>query len=64
MAFLWKLWSDRRGQDLIEYALLIAFAATSAGVLMPSVSGQIGTIFSKVGSVVQLAAGGHPTDSD
>ena len=51
-----EFWSDTRGQDLIEYALMAGFVAVAAGAVMPSVSTSISTIFSKMGSV--LVAGG------
>jgi pilus assembly protein Flp/PilA len=51
-----KFWRDRKGQDLIEYALMVGFVAVAAGAVMPSISGSISTIFSKMGSV--LTAGG------
>jgi pilus assembly protein Flp/PilA len=52
-----QIWRDSRGQDLIEYALMAGFVAVSAGALMPSISGSISTVFSKVGSVMSGAAG-------
>jgi pilus assembly protein Flp/PilA len=51
-----QIWRDNRGQDLIEYALMAGFVAVSAGALMPSISGSISTVFSKVGSVMTGAA--------
>jgi pilus assembly protein Flp/PilA len=55
---LWKaqLWKDRRGQDLIEYALMAGFVAVSAGALMPTVTTNISKIFSKVSSAMSAAA--------
>ena len=53
-----NLRQDMKGQDLIEYALMAGFVAVAAGALMPSVSGSISTVFSKIGSVMTLAAGG------
>jgi Flp pilus assembly pilin Flp len=42
-------WSDRRGQDMIEYALLAAaLAIVVAGFLPPVLMPSISTIFSKV----------------
>ena len=32
------LWSDAKGQDLIEYALLAGFVAVAAGAIMPNVA--------------------------
>ena len=46
---------DRKGQDLVEFALLCGFVAVAAGAIMPFVSTSISTIFSKVASVVNLA---------
>ena len=51
-----KLWKDRRGQDLIEYALMAGFVAVAAGAVMPNVASSISTIFSKVASVMSVAA--------
>lgn len=53
-----NLKQDVNGQDLIEYALMAGFVAVAAGALMPSVSTSISTVFSKIGSVMALAAGG------
>ena len=51
-----RLAKDRRGQDLIEYALMAGFVAVAAGAIMPSVSTSISTIFSSVASVMAVAA--------
>jgi len=51
-----RIWKDRRGQDLIEYALMAGFVAVAAGAIMPGISGSISTIFSRVGSVMTRAA--------
>jgi pilus assembly protein Flp/PilA len=51
-----RVWKDTRGQDLIEYALMAGFVAVAAGAVMPSVAGSINTIFSKVSSVMAVAA--------
>ena len=55
---LWKvrIWTDTRGQDLIEYALMAGFVAVAAGAIMPGVASSISTIFSKVASVMSSAA--------
>lgn len=55
------VWRDTRGQDLVEYALMAGFVAVVAGALMPSVSNNISTIFSKVASVMSSAA--YPSGS-
>jgi len=56
---IWKLriWKDKRGQDLIEYALMAGFVAVAAGAIMPSVASNISVIFSKISSVLIGAAG-------
>jgi len=51
-----KLWNDNRGQDLIEYALMAGFVAVAAGAIMPGVAENINIVFSKVNSVMILAA--------
>lgn len=50
------IWRDRRGQDLIEYALMAGFVAVSAGAVMPGVASSISTIFSSISSVMTTAA--------
>ena len=51
-----QVWKDKRGQDLIEYALMAGFVAVAAGAIMPGVASSISTIFSKIASVMTLAA--------
>ena len=51
-----RVWRDALGQDLIEYALMAGFVAVAAGAIMPSVANSISTIFSKVTSVMGVAA--------
>jgi Flp pilus assembly pilin Flp len=52
LVLLVQAWRDRRGQDLIEYALMAGFIAVAAGAVMPAVSSSISTIFSQVSSVM------------
>ncbi len=58
MKLIWaiRLWKDKRGQDLIEYALMAGFVAVAAGAVMPQVASSISTIFSKVNSLMSAAA--------
>jgi pilus assembly protein Flp/PilA len=56
LIFLARTWRDRRGQDLIEYALMAGFVAVAAGAIMPGVSSSISSIFSEVSSVMANAA--------
>ncbi len=50
------MWNNRRGQDLIEYALMAGFVAVAAGAVMPSVASSISTIFSQISSVLAAAS--------
>jgi Flp pilus assembly pilin Flp len=54
--FVCRLNRNVRGQDLIEYALMAGFIAVAAGAVMPNVGSSISTVFSKVASVVAVAA--------
>jgi len=54
--YIVRIWFDRAGQDLIEYALMAGFVAVAAGAIMPTVSSSISRIFSKVSSVMTAAA--------
>ena len=47
-----RLWSDTKGQDLIEYALIAGFIAVAAGAVMPGVTTSIKSLFSKIGRVL------------
>jgi pilus assembly protein Flp/PilA len=51
-----RLWRNTRGQDILEYALIAAFITVAAAAVTPNVAVSISTIFSKVVSVVLLAA--------
>lgn len=51
-----RIWRDTRGQDLIEYALMAGFVAVAAGAVMPGISTQISTIFSKIESLLTTAS--------
>ena len=51
-----RIWKDRRGQDLIEYALMAGFVAVAAGAIMPGVATSISTIFSQIASVMSNAS--------
>ena len=58
--WLWTLWSQDNGQDLIEYTLLVAFVVfITAGVV--SIGGQsIAGITSKSNSQISAANAGVP----
>ena len=50
-----KFRSDSRGQDLIEYALMLGFLAVAAGAVLPGAASSISALFSQVGSVLKTA---------
>ena len=47
---------DTKGQDLIEYALMVGFVAVAAGAIMPGVGSSINVIFSKINSIMVVAS--------
>lgn len=50
--WLKNLWINKRGQDMIEYALLAAtLVVVVAGFLPPSLMPSVSTIFSKITSI-------------
>ena len=51
-----QIWRDKKGQDLIEYALMAGFVAVAAGAIMPGVAVSIQTIFTRVNSIMAAAA--------
>ncbi len=54
---LWnRFWKEEQGQDLIEYALMAGFVALAAATIMPNVTTQVSTIFSKLESTLTRAA--------
>ena len=53
---LLKFASDRRGQDLIEYAMLAAFLAVAVGAVFPTnIAPSITKIFSTVSSMMNAS---------
>ncbi len=49
------LLSDDRGQDLVEYALVVAIIALGATVAMQSLSGEINSIFNQISTKLSAA---------
>jgi pilus assembly protein Flp/PilA len=45
MNILKRLWKEEEGQDLIEYALLVALIALGAAAAFPTIGTTIHTIF-------------------
>jgi Flp pilus assembly pilin Flp len=56
VAVILQVWRDKRGQDLIEYALMAGFVAVAAGAVMPGVASSINVVFSKINSIMIDAA--------
>jgi pilus assembly protein Flp/PilA len=52
---LMRLWKEEEGQDLIEYALLIALVALAATAGMNSLATSINTEFSNLGTSLTSA---------
>lgn len=52
-----QFWADDRGQDLIEYTLMLAFVALASAALFSSAGGSIHTIWSHTNSQLSTAAG-------
>jgi pilus assembly protein Flp/PilA len=47
-----SFWSDRRGQDLVEYALAAGMVAVAAVAAMPTLSTTVSNVFEKIGSII------------
>jgi len=52
-----RIVTDKRGQDLVEYALLAGFVAVAAGIFIPDVSASMSTIYSRLASRLVEANG-------
>ena len=49
-------WQEEDGQDMVEYALLLAFVALAAVALLSGVKGSINTIWTSVNTNLSTAA--------
>ena len=56
MTFLRNLWKEERGQDLIEYTLLVAFVALASAALFLGGGGSIKGIWSVTNSQLTAAS--------
>ena len=52
------LWKDETGQDLAEYALLLAFIAIAVVLTLPLLGSAIDAIFDNVRNELEAAPGG------
>ena len=49
-----RFWSDESGQDLIEYALLVAMISTGAAALLPNtIHGAFFNVMSRCASLLE-----------
>lgn len=53
--FIFNLLQDESGQDLIEYALVAALIGVGAVAALNTLSGDVSTIFSHIGSQLSAA---------
>lgn len=52
VAWRLRLIRDTRGQDLIEYALIVGFIAVAAGALIPGITTTMRSIFERVSGML------------
>jgi len=55
MNLLTRFWKEEEGQDLIEYALLVALVALAATVGMNALATKINTEFTNLGTSLTTA---------
>jgi pilus assembly protein Flp/PilA len=55
MNLMKRLWREEEGQDLIEYALLVALVALAATAGMSALANAINTTFGKLGTDLNSA---------
>jgi pilus assembly protein Flp/PilA len=48
-----RLWTDTRGQDTVEYALIAGLVAVIAVAAMPALSTVVSNVYSKIGSIIE-----------
>jgi len=54
-----RVWGDTRGQDMVEYALIMGLVAVAAGSIMSGISTNIGRVFSLIAA--EVAPGANQT---
>jgi Flp pilus assembly pilin Flp len=52
----WRIAKDCRGQDLIEYALMVGFIALAAGAVTPGITTTMRNIFERISGVLANSA--------
>ena len=48
-----EFWTDTRGQDLVEYALMAGMVAVAAVAAMAALSSTLNNAFAKVASLIE-----------
>jgi Flp pilus assembly pilin Flp len=56
MSFLKSFLKNEEGQDMVEYTLLLAFVALSAGAAYVSIGNNVSSIWSKAENDINSAA--------
>ena len=54
--YIYNLWCDEEGQDLIEYTLLLAFVALASAALMTNAGRSVKTIWTAGSNTLSAAA--------
>jgi pilus assembly protein Flp/PilA len=54
--FQHEFWRDDEGQDLVEYALLIALVAIAAIAFIPGLTGAIQSVFGRIADALGAAS--------
>jgi pilus assembly protein Flp/PilA len=54
--FQHEFWRDEEGQDLVEYALLIALVAIAAIAFIPGLTRAIQSVFDRIAAALGAAA--------
>ena len=57
LSVMFAILKDEKGQDLIEYGLLVALVAFAATVGMTTLAGDINTAFTTIGTSLTTAVG-------
>jgi len=53
---VFEFWHEEEGQDMVEYALLLAFVALAGVAVLGSIRTSISTVWSKINSSLTTAA--------
>lgn len=51
-----RLWKEEKGQDLVEYTLLLAFVALGSAAIITTIGGDVKTVWTVTSSHMANAA--------